>query len=140
MINVNPSTETKVKHTYLKKQVRRGSRTSWKYQEHVEEYVEAKGKEQEELEGRSAMITVELEKVEPVEEVPNEGDDNDEEWDAKSWDDVNLNVEGGCIWCEEIEFCARILPDKPNTPESQMPSISQTHEKKNHSFRQNNTI
>ncbi|KAF9678003.1 hypothetical protein SADUNF_Sadunf08G0166700 [Salix dunnii] len=49
----------------------------------TQEHVEAKGKEQEELEGRSAMITVELVKVEAVEEVPNVGDDNVESFPMK---------------------------------------------------------
>ncbi|KAJ6418686.1 hypothetical protein OIU84_001955 [Salix udensis] len=47
----------------------------------IEEHVDAKGKEQEEQE-------------EVHEENGMEEDDDDEEWDAKSWDDVNLNVKG----------------------------------------------
>ncbi|KAG6752813.1 hypothetical protein POTOM_042851 [Populus tomentosa] len=71
----------------------------------IEDHVEAKGKEQEEQEEVHEVETVELDKAEPVEEektevasVPEENgmeeDDDDEEWDAKSWDDVNLNVKG----------------------------------------------
>ncbi|KAJ6764914.1 TRANSLATION INITIATION FACTOR IF-2-RELATED [Salix koriyanagi] len=47
----------------------------------IEEHVDAKGKEQEEQD-------------EVHEENGMEEDDDDEEWDAKSWDDVNLNVKG----------------------------------------------
>lgn len=71
----------------------------------IEDHVEAKGKEQEEQEEVHEVETVELDKAELVEEektevasVPEENgmeeDDDDEEWDAKSWDDVNLNVKG----------------------------------------------
>ncbi|KAB5531727.1 hypothetical protein DKX38_018397 [Salix brachista] len=71
----------------------------------IEEHVDAKGKEQEEQDEVHEVETVELEKAEPAEEektevanVPEENgmeeDDDDEEWDAKSWDDVNLNVKG----------------------------------------------
>ncbi|CAK7327927.1 unnamed protein product [Dovyalis caffra] len=71
----------------------------------IEEPVEVKEKEQEEQEEEHEVESVELEKFEPVEEdktevasVPEENgmeeEEDDEEWDAKSWDDVNLNVKG----------------------------------------------
>ncbi|KAG6779950.1 hypothetical protein POTOM_016354 [Populus tomentosa] len=72
----------------------------------IEEPVEADIKEQEEQEIVHEVESVELEKFESVEEektevanVPEEDEkdqenDDDYEWDAKNWDDLNLNVKG----------------------------------------------
>ncbi|KAG8660596.1 hypothetical protein MANES_02G178500v8 [Manihot esculenta] len=76
----------------------------------VEENVEKKEKEHEQQDAEPEVESMELEKVEEeesvnVEEKPQvvngadengmeQDDDDEEEWDAKSWDDVNLNVKG----------------------------------------------
>ncbi|GAY39807.1 hypothetical protein CUMW_047260 [Citrus unshiu] len=76
-----------------------------------EDSIESKEKEQEKQETLLEVDVGETEKVEEGEsltveekpeiadapkenEVEEEDDDDDEEWDAKSWDDVNLNVKG----------------------------------------------
>ncbi|KAK0577764.1 hypothetical protein LWI29_038287 [Acer saccharum] len=78
----------------------------------AEESVEAKEKELEEQEIVAELESMETDKLEDsesltviekpeIDDVPKENgmeedddDDDDEEWDAKSWDDVNLNIKG----------------------------------------------
>ncbi|TXG53314.1 hypothetical protein EZV62_022483 [Acer yangbiense] len=78
----------------------------------AEESVEAKEKELEEQEIVAELESMETDKFEDsesltviekpeIDDVPKENgmeedddDDDDEEWDAKSWDDVNLNIKG----------------------------------------------
>ncbi|WCJ44667.1 eukaryotic translation initiation factor 2 (eIF-2) family protein [Euphorbia peplus] len=55
-------------------------------------------------------------------------DEDDEEWDAKSWDDVNLNVKGGAFDDEEIDSEPETVPKKETksaaavTAKTSMPS------------------
>ncbi|KAL5846239.1 hypothetical protein ACOSQ3_009763 [Xanthoceras sorbifolium] len=75
----------------------------------VEENVEAEAKEQEQQETVAELESMETDRAEDsvslteiekpeIDDAPKENgmeeDDDDEEWDAKSWDDVNLNVKG----------------------------------------------
>ncbi|XP_011039888.1 PREDICTED: eukaryotic translation initiation factor 5B-like [Populus euphratica] len=98
----------------------------------IEEPVEAKEKEQEEV---HEVQSLEIEKFEPVEEekteVANElvedgmeEDDDDEEWDAKSWDDVNLNVKGAFDDDEDSEPEPVLKKETKAPPAAAQPAIA----------------
>ncbi|KAH7568048.1 hypothetical protein JRO89_XS07G0223100 [Xanthoceras sorbifolium] len=92
----------------------------------MKENVEAKAKDHDQKETVSHLDSMETEKVEVgeslnvIEKQELDGspldngmkeDDVDEEWDAKSWDDVNLNVRGA--FDDEIDSKPTVVAKKP---------------------------